>query len=308
MPVPEDQIARKLQPSGDRLMDVDRKTILVTGSTDGVGKLVARGLAAAGARLLLHGRNREKGDAVLREIRAATGSDRIELHVADLASLQDVRRLGATVAAHDRLDILINNAGIGFGPRAAMRREISRDGHELRFAVNYLSGFLLTHLLLPTLERSAPARIVNVASAGQYPIDFDDVMLERGYEGTRAYRQSKLAQIMFTVDLAEQLAGTGVTVNCLHPASFMDTNMVRESGYAPMSSVEQGAEAILHLAASPELDGQTGLYFDGRRPARANAQAYDVDARRRLRELSLRLTGIASGAQPAASAHPPRGV
>jgi NAD(P)-dependent dehydrogenase (short-subunit alcohol dehydrogenase family) len=290
-------------------MDVDRKTILVTGSTDGVGKLVARGLAAAGARLLLHGRNREKGDAVLREIRAATGSDRIELHVADLASLQDVRRLVATVAAaHDRLDILINNAGIGFGPREAMRREISRDGHELRFAVNYLSGFLLTHLLLPTLERSVPARIVNVASAGQYPIDFDDVMLTRGYEGTRAYRQSKLAQIMFTVDLAEQLAGTGVTVNCLHPATFMDTNMVRESGYAPMSSVEQGAEAILHLATSPDLDGRTGLYFDGRRPARANAQAYDADARRRLRELSLRLTGIASGAQPAASARPPRGV
>ncbi|MGE0118116.1 MAG: SDR family NAD(P)-dependent oxidoreductase [Dongiaceae bacterium] len=289
-------------------MDVARKTILVTGSTDGVGKLVARRLAAAGARLLLHGRNREKGDAVLREIRAAAG-DRVELHVADLASLQDVRRLGATVAAaHDRLDILINNAGIGFGPREAMRREVSRDGHELRFAVNYLSGFLLTHLLLPTLERSAPARIVNVASAGQYPIDFDDVMLARSYEGMRAYRQSKLAQIMFTFDLAERLAGVGVTVNCLHPATFMDTNMVRESGYAPMSSVEQGAEAILHLATSPDLDGRTGLYFDGQRPARANAQAYDPAARRRLRELSRRLTGIVSGSQSVASASPPRGV
>jgi NAD(P)-dependent dehydrogenase (short-subunit alcohol dehydrogenase family) len=269
------------------------KIILITGSTDGVGKLVAQRLAEGGARVLLHGRNREKGEGVLAESRARTGSDRIEFYLADLASLDDVRRLAAEVSGkHDRLDVLINNAGIGFGPRGAMRREVSRDGHELRFAVNYLSGFLLTHLLLPALKKSGAARVVNVASAGQYPIDFDDVMLTRGYEGTRAYRQSKLAQVMFTIDLADRLKEAGVTVNCLHPATFMNTNMVRESGYAPASSVDDGADAILHLATAPELDGTTGLYFDGKRPARANGQAYDADARRRLRDLSLSLTGL----------------
>jgi NAD(P)-dependent dehydrogenase (short-subunit alcohol dehydrogenase family) len=275
-------------------MNLDGRTILITGSTDGVGKLVAARLAQAGARVLLHGRNPEKGAQVLEEIRAAAPESRIEFHLADLASLQDVRRLAAAITAkHDRLDVLINNAGIGFGPRRAMRREVSRDGHELRFAVNYLAGFLLTQLLLPTLRRSAPARIVNVASIGQYPIDFEDVMLAQHYDGTRAYRQSKLAQVMFTFDLADRLRGSGVTVNCLHPATLMNTNMVIESGYAPMSRVEDGTGAILHLAVSPDLEGKTGLYFDGQRPARANAQAYDTDARRRLWDLSLQLTGLA---------------
>jgi NAD(P)-dependent dehydrogenase (short-subunit alcohol dehydrogenase family) len=280
-------------------MNLADKTVLVTGSTDGVGKLVAQRLAETGAHVLLHGRSREKGQRTLAEIRAATGSDRLEFHLADLSSLIEARGLAEMVAArHEKLHLLVNNAGIGFGPRNAMRREISRDGHELRFAVNYLSGFLLTHLLLPTLRRGAPARIVNVSSAGQYPIDFDDVMLTRGYEGTRAYRQSKLAQVMFTIDLAEQLKDAGVTVSCLHPATFMNTNMVIESGYLPTSSVEEGADAILHLATSAELEGKTGLYFDGQRPARANAQAYEGEARRRLRELSMRLTGL--------SAEPPR--
>jgi len=275
-------------------MNLANKTVLVTGSTDGVGKLVAQQLAQAGAHVLLHGRDREKGRRVLEEIRAGTGSDRLEFHLADLSSLIEVRGLAEMVAArHEALHLLVNNAGIGFGPRDAMRREVSRDGHELRFAVNYLSGFLLTHLLLPALRRGTPARIVNVSSAGQHPIDFDDVMLTQGYEGTRAYRQSKLAQVMFTIDLAEQLKGAGITVTCLHPASFMNTNMVIESGYAPMSRVEDGAEAVFVLAAAPEMEGKTGLYFDGKREARANAQAYDAAARRRLRDLSLRLTGLA---------------
>lgn len=290
-------------------MDVAEKAILVTGSTDGVGKLVALRLAEGGARVLLHGRNREKGEAALGEIRAASGNDRLEFHLADLASLDDVRRLAAALSAkHDRLHVLINNAGIGFGPREAMRREVSRDGHELRFAVNYLSGFLLTQLLLPTLKRGAPARVVNVASAGQYPIDFDDVMLTRGYEGTRAYRQSKLAQVMFTIDLAEQIKDSGVTVNCLHPATFMNTNMVIESGYASVSSVEQGAEAILHLAASPDVEAMSGLYFDGQRPTRANAQAYDAAARHRLWDLSLQVTGLASKPELGALKPTPKGM
>ncbi len=282
-------------------MKVTDKTVLITGSTDGVGKLVALRLAQDGARVLLHGRSKEKGARILAEIRAATASEKLEFHLADLAALADVRALAAAVAArHDRLDLLINNAGIGFGPRGAMRREISRDGHELRFAVNYLSGFLLTHLLLPALRRGAPARIVNVSSAGQYPIDFEDVMLARSYEGIRAYRQSKLAQVMFTIDLAAQLRDAGITVNCLHPATFMNTNMVIESGYSPTSSVEEGADAILHLAASPELEGKTGLYFDGKRQARANSQAYDAAARRRLWDLSMDLTGLSAGPPRAA--------
>jgi NAD(P)-dependent dehydrogenase (short-subunit alcohol dehydrogenase family) len=276
-------------------MNLADKTVLVTGSTDGVGKLVAQRLAQAGAHVLLHGRSRDKGLRTLAEIRAATGSDRLEFHLADLSSLIEVRGLAEMVSArHEKLHLLVNNAGIGFGPRGAMRREVSRDGHELRFAVNYLSGFLLTHLLLPTLRDGAPARIVNVSSAGQYPIDFEDVMLARGYEGTRAYRQSKLAQVMFTIDLAEQLKDAGITVNCLHPATFMNTNMVIESGYSPTSSVEEGADAILQLAMSSELEGKTGLYFDGQRQARANAQAYDTAARQRLRDLSMQLTGLPS--------------
>jgi NAD(P)-dependent dehydrogenase (short-subunit alcohol dehydrogenase family) len=279
-------------------MKLAGKTVLITGSTDGVGKLVAQRLAEAGAHVLLHGRNREKGQRVLAEIRAASGSEELEFHLADLASLSEVRGLAAMVSLrHDRLDLLINNAGIGFGPRGGAR-ELSRDGHELRFAVNYLSGFLLTHLLLPTLRRSAPARIVNVSSAGQHPIDFEDVMATRAYEGTRAYRQSKLAQVMFTIDLAEQLKDAGITVNCLHPATFMNTNMVIEAGYAPTSSVDEGADAILQLAAAPELEGKTGRYFDGLREARANAQAYDAKARQRLWNLSMELTGL--------SAEPPR--
>jgi NAD(P)-dependent dehydrogenase (short-subunit alcohol dehydrogenase family) len=277
-------------------MNVAGKTVLVTGSTDGVGRLTALRLAEAGARVLLHGRSQEKGERVQGELRAATGSDQIEYFRADFSALDEVRRLAAAVAAqHERLDLVINNAGIGFGPRDGRRRELSADGHELRFAVNYLAGFLLTHLLLPAIRCGAPARpgarIVNVSSLGQQPIDFADVMLEKAYDGVRAYRQSKLAQIMFTIDLAEELAGTGVTVHALHPATFMNTNMVIESGNTPISTVEQGADAILHVATA-DLDGKSGLFFDGKRPVRANAQAYDAAARRRLRDLSLQLTGL----------------
>lgn len=168
---------------------------------------------------------------------------------------------------------------------------MSADGYELRFAVNYLAGFLLTSHLLELLKASAPSRIVNVASAGQQAIEFDDVMLSRGYSGVRAYCQSKLAQILFTVDLAETLEGSGVTVNALHPASYMDTSMVRQAGIAPWNTVETGADAILNLATSPALDGESGLYFDGQRESRADAQAYDPKARRQLRALSLQLTG-----------------
>ena len=177
--------------------------------------------------------------------------------------------------------------------RAGRRRELSADGFELRFAVNYLAGFLLTRLLLPALESRASSRIVNVASAGQQPIDFADVMLTHGYSGARAYRQSKLAQIMFTIDLAQELAGRNVAVNCLHPATFMDTTMVRLSGVQPISTVEEGGAAILQLVASPSLEGRSGLYFSGLRESRADPQAYDPGARAKLRALSFELVGLA---------------
>lgn len=235
----------------------------------------------------MHGRDAGRGSDVVAAIREAGGT--ADFLMADLASLAEVNALAQTVPdVTGRLDILINNAGIG---TAGAQRQTSRDGHELRFAVNYLAGFLLTHRLLPLLRASAPARIVNVSSAGQQAIEFDDVMLNRGYSGARAYCQSKLAQIMFTVDLAHELDGSGVTAHALHPATYMNTTMVRRAGVTPLSTVEQGAGAIVNLATSPALAGLSGRYFNGLREARAIAQAYDVEARRRLRAISLELTG-----------------
>jgi len=266
------------------------RTALVTGATDGVGRVVAGELARDGWRVLVHGRDRRRGEALVQEIEQAGGG--ATFLAADLASLGEVRRLAAEVrSVTDRLDLLINNAGVGTAGNAP-GRQTSADGHELRFAVNYLAGFLLTHLLMPLLKAGTPARIVNVSSAGQQAIDFSDVMLTRHYSGAAAYRQSKLAQILFTVDLADELKGTGVIVNALHPSTYMNTTMVRQSGASPMSRVEDGAEAILQLAVSPALEGRSGLYFNVLKEARANPQAYDAEARRRLRALSLELTGL----------------
>ena len=270
-------------------MTVKGKTVLITGSTDGVGRYVAERLAADGARVIIHGRDRARGEAVVQQITKEGGDAR--LLVADLSSLAEVRSLAEAVQRDsDGLDALINNAGIG---TSGAGRELSADGFELRFAVNYLAGFLLTRLLLPALESRASSRIVNVASAGQQPIDFADVMLTHGYSGARAYRQSKLAQIMFTIDLAQELAGRSVAVNCLHPATFMDTTMVRLSGVQPISTVEEGGAAILQLVASPSLEGRSGLYFSGLRESRADPQAYDPEARAKLRALSFELVGLA---------------
>jgi NAD(P)-dependent dehydrogenase (short-subunit alcohol dehydrogenase family) len=278
-------------------MTLAGKTALVTGATDGVGKHVAQALARDGARVLLHGRNADKGAAVLAELKAATGSAKLEFVRADLASLAEVRALAADVLERtDRLDILVNNAGVGSASRGVSGRELSRDGHELRFAVNYLAHFLLTQLVLPTVRRSAPARIVNVSSAGQQAIEFDDVMLTRSYDGRRAYCQSKLAQILFTVELAERLKGSGVTVTALHPATYMNTTMVRTAGHTPISKVEDGADAVLSLAVGPALEGVSGRYFNRKQEARADPQAYDARARAALWTLSLELTGLPAAA------------
>jgi NAD(P)-dependent dehydrogenase (short-subunit alcohol dehydrogenase family) len=268
------------------------KTVLVTGSTDGVGRYVAAQLAALGAKVLIHGRDRDRAKTLAEEIRRA-GHGEAVFYQADLSSLAGARQLAdAVLADHKRLDVFISNAGIGSRTQGAERRE-SADGYELRFAVNYLSGFLLAHLLLPLLKASAPSRIVNVASLGQHPIDFDDVMLTKDYSGTRAYAQSKLAQIMFTIDLASELKESGVTVNSLHPATYMNTTMVREGGISPVSTVEQGGGAILHLADGDDVAEKSGLFFNGMREAQANSQAYDDAARRQLRGLSRELTGLA---------------
>jgi NAD(P)-dependent dehydrogenase (short-subunit alcohol dehydrogenase family) len=273
---------------------LDEQVILVTGATDGLGRGVAERLAAGGATVLVHGRDDARGEATIRDIRDATGNERLRWYRADLASLADVRALAERVTADEpRLDALVNNAGIGTTLPGDGARQVSADGYELRFQVNYLAHYLLTRLLLPLLERSAPARIVNVSSAGQAPVDFDDVMLERHYEGYLAYCRSKLAQIMFTVDLADELVDRGVTANALHPGTFMPTKIVTHAGVDPLTPLEQGVDATVVLASDPALGGVTGRYFDGRRESRPNPQAGDAAARRRLRDLSDRLAGLA---------------
>jgi NAD(P)-dependent dehydrogenase (short-subunit alcohol dehydrogenase family) len=254
--------------------------VLITGATDGLGRALARAADEAGATVLVHGRSEERIADTLGEL-----SDRARAYRADFASLAEVERLaGEILGAEDRLDILVSNAGIGANLPGGGARQESADGLELRFAVNYLAGYALTRRLLDRLRRSAPSRIVSVSSAGQAPIDFDDVMLERSYDGTQAYCQSKLAQILFTFDLTEELAGTGVIATCLHPATYMPTKIVP----SPISTIQDGVDATMRLMTGP-ADEVAGRYFNVQREARAHGQAYDADARRRLRELSERL-------------------
>lgn len=269
----------------------DPPTVLVTGATDGLGRALAGRLAAEGVRLLLHGRDRERLAATAAEVGALGDLGTPPTMVADLAELAEVRRLADEVAERtDRLDVLVSNAGIGFGLPEGHERAVSRDGYELRFAVNYLAGFLLTVKLLELLRRSAPARIVYVASLGQHPIDFDDLMLERDYSGTRAYGQSKLAQIMSGFELAGRLAPEEVTVNSLHPATFMPTKMVLEEMGRSVDRLETGVAAVRRLVVSPELAGVTGRFFDRTVEARPHPQAYDDAARAELWRRSLELT------------------
>ncbi len=269
--------------------DPSDMTILITGATSGLGRALASSLASRGARVLIHGRDQSRADNASATIRESTNNDRIETVLADLSSLRDVQNLAEQVRSRcGRLDVLVNNAGVGAGADDAVREE-SADGTELRFAVNYLAEHYLTQLLLPLLRDSAPARVVNIASAGQHPIDFDDPMLHTNYAGTRAYARSKLAQIMLTFDLAEQLRNERITVNALHPATYMNTRMVREAGISPVNTVEDGVTAALQLIISAETEDVTGRYFHGTREAHALEQAYDPHARAHLRELTEEL-------------------
>ena len=264
-----------------------QKVVLVTGSTSGLGRELALRLGARGDHVIVHGRSEERGAEVVDAINAA-GPGSARFYRADFASFAEVRTFAETLLAdYDRMDILINNAGFGSAPD---ERWVTEDGHEYRFQVNYLSTFLLTHMLMPRLLESTPARIVNVSSGAQTPIDFDDVMIENDFSGRRAYAQSKLAQIMFTHDLAEDLAGTGIVVGSLHPATYMPTGMVRRLGATPRATIAEGADATMQVVDSDDFE--SGQYFSGLRPAEANAQAYDPEARARLRELSQELTGL----------------
>jgi len=267
--------------------DLTGKVALITGATDGLGRGIAVALAQRGATVLVHGRDRARGEAVLAEVKAA-GCPDARLYLADFGVLVDIRHMAdAILASEPRLDGLVNNAGI-----IQDRRQESADGHELTFQVNYLAGFLLTHRLLPLLKRSAPSRIVNVASAGQAPIAFDAIMLERRWDGWQAYCRSKLAQIMMTFDHGEELTGTGVTANALHPATLMPTKMV-VGRFGVQSTLEEGVRNTARLISDPALADVSGRYFDRNQEARAHRQAYDVTARARLGELSRDLCGFA---------------
>lgn len=261
-------------------------TILITGATSGLGRYVAFELVRSGHVVLAHGRDPGRTEQLVAELRAEGDA---EGYVADLASLTQVRELAARVAgAHPGLDVLINNAGVGAGAPGS-GRELSADGHELRLAVNYLAPVVLTRALLPVLRASAPARIVNVGSGGQDPLDFDDIEFRRGYDGFAAYCRAKFALAAHTFALAEELTGTGVSVNVLHPATFMDTAMVGESGVTPWNTVADGARAVLALATE---DLGTGGYFDGTDRARAHEATYDRQVQKRLSAVTDQLLAL----------------
>jgi NAD(P)-dependent dehydrogenase (short-subunit alcohol dehydrogenase family) len=268
-----------------------KRVILITGSTDGVGRELAEKLAAPTTHLLVHGRDAERGAAVVSAVERAGGSAAFAR--ADLASLAEVRTLAEGLRReYDHIDVLVNNAGVAIpsGPRS-----VSRDGCELHLAVNYLAPFLLTRLLLPVLGAQRPSRVVNVVSAAQSSVDFDDLMLHRGYSGFRAYGRSKVALGMLTFDLAERYGADRLTADCVHPGSHLDTAMVRAAGIAPAGTAQQGASAVHRLVSSEGLARSTGRYFDGVRETRMHPQAYDVDARARLRGISEQLTGLGDG-------------
>ena len=270
------------------MRSLDEQTILITGATGGLGRALAHRAAEHGATVVAHGRDEQRLRELALEVEEATGTS-IDTVAADLANLREVDRLADSVLdTYDRLDVLVNNAGVGFGAPDGPREE-SADGIELRFAVNHLAAYRLAGRLAKLLEVSAPARIVQVASAGQLALDRDDPLTEQGWDGVTAYRRSKLAQVMATYDLAADLVGTGVTVNALHPATFMDTAMVRDSGVSPTSTVGEGLDATWRLVADPALDGVSGRYFEGTREGTTDPQADDPAARAWVRELSDRL-------------------
>ena len=268
------------------------KNILVTGSTDGIGKQTALELARQGQRVLVHGRDREKAAAAAREISRLSGSSQVEWVAADLACLDEVRGLAREVQERlPRLEVLINNAGI-----VATRLAHSRDGFELTLAVNHLAPFLLTNLLLELLKASAPARIINVSSMIHASrIDFDNLQAEKRYHPQSAYSLSKLGNVLFTYKLADLLAGSGVTANCLHPG-VINTKLFRAAWGGGGASPEEGARTSVYLALAPELDGATGKYFMNMKETSSAPVSYDRAIQDKLWEISARLVGLGPAA------------
>jgi len=267
------------------------KTALVTGSTDGLGRELALALAADGAHVIVHGRNAARGQAVVDEItRSGKGSARFI--AADFSSLQATRDFADTIARdYPKLDLLVNNAGIAFNN--APKRSANADGYELQFVVNYLAGWILANRLLPNLEAAAPSRIINIASGSAAAIDFDDVMLEQPDAHHRGYGQSKLAQVMMTTELAPAFAQRGVTMISLHPATLMDTTMVKGIGIPPRTTVAEGRDHVMGLITAPVL--QPGaFYVEGKPVTPFDAQAQDAQARQKLVALSAQLTNVAA--------------
>jgi retinol dehydrogenase 14 len=275
------------------------KTVLITGGTSGIGKATAVAMAAMGANVVVVGRNQERGGAAVEEIKAQSHNESVELMLADLSVQAEVRRLAEEfLERYDRLDVLVNNAGL-----VQSKRTETPDGIETTLAINHLAPFLLTNLLLGCLEQSALSRVITVSSEAQRwgTMDFEDMQSRRKYRGFPVYGMTKLANIMFTYELAERLNGTGVAVNCLHPGS-VGTNFGQNNKgimalffrtFKPfMRSPEQGADTLVWLASSPEVDGVSGKYFSDRKEIEAKKVAYDRVARRRLWEISEELTGL----------------
>ncbi len=266
------------------------KTVVVTGSTDGLGRELALALAAEGAQVIVHGRNAERGAAVVQEITDA-GKGSARFIAADFASLQAVRDFADTLARdYPKLDLLVNNAGIAFTGQQP-RRE-SADGHELQFAVNYLAGWVLVNKLRSNLAAAAPSRIVNVASLSADAIDFGDVMLRKPGAAGRGYGQSKLAQVSMTVELAPAFAAQGITMISLHPATLMNTTMVEGLGIPPRATIAEGRDHVMGLIRSPTLEAG-GFYVQGKPSPAMDPQPTDAEARKRLVALSEELTGVA---------------
>jgi retinol dehydrogenase 14 len=274
-------------------------TVLITGGTSGIGNATAVAMAAMGANVVVVGRNQERGGAAVEEIKAQSHNESVELMLADLSVQAEVRRLAEEfLERYDRLDVLVNNAGL-----VQSKRTETPDGIETTLAINHLAPFLLTNLLLGCLEQSAPSRVITVSSEAQRwgTMDFEDMQSRRKYRGFPVYGMTKLANIMFTYELAERLDGTGVMANCLHPGS-VGTNFGQNNRGAMalffrtfkpfMRSPEQGADTLIWLASSPEVDGVSGKYFSDRKEIEAKKVAYDPAARRRLWEISEDLTGL----------------
>jgi NAD(P)-dependent dehydrogenase (short-subunit alcohol dehydrogenase family) len=272
-------------------LSYEGKTALVTGSTDGLGRELALALAADGAHVIVHGRNAERGQAVVDEITAA-GKGSARFYAADFSSMQAVRDFARTIANdYPKLDLLVSNAGIAF--TRDQPRRTSPDGHELQFAVNYLAGWVLVNTLRPNLAAAAPSRIINVASISAHPIDFDDVMLEKPDAHGRGYGQSKLAQVSMTVELAPRFAADGITMISLHPATLMDTTMVTSLGIPARTTVAEGRDHVMGLITRPDLE-PGAFYVEGKPTAAYDPQPADASARARLVALSEELTGVAA--------------